>query len=206
MFIIGFAGRAGSGKDTLADAVAKIVQEEFSTDASGPAVFKRGFAFALKVFIHDLFQYGPETPKASLTRLLHPTPLFPHQQMTYRGLLQWFGTEVCRTVAPDIWLEKMEEYLLDRPHGLLLIPDVRFPNEARWICGKGGKVILLTRNCTEEPGKHVSEQCLTLAPFSDYVLENHKQTVEESIDILYPVVMDWCQQNRTAVLQEEKAP
>lgn len=53
-----------------------------------------------------------------------------------RRLLQLLGTEVCRKCINEFyWLDKMHKFISENsePHKLIIIPDIRFPNEVRMV-------------------------------------------------------------------------
>lgn len=72
-----------------------------------------------------------------------------------REVFQWFGTEGGRNFDPTVWLHAMERrfdryaralhttrtgtYVRDRP-SVLVIGDIRFPNEVDWIHELGGEL------------------------------------------------------------------
>ena len=83
---------------------------------------------------------------------------------TVRELLQWYGTDVIRKKDPDHWVELMDMKLLEAKHNgvkLVLIGDVRFPNEVDLVDGYEGKVIrLLPYSKWDKHSDHESETAL----------------------------------------------
>ena len=80
--------------------------------------------------------------------------------LTYRQLMQQFGTEVGRTLDPDIWIKSLFK---DYDSSMnWIITDVRFENEANTIIRNGG---ILFRIIKEEPSnEHSSETGLPNYP------------------------------------------
>lgn len=74
--------------------------------------------------------------------------------LTFRQILQLWGTEYRRRQDPDYWVKRLEEKL----HGLekVVIDDVRFPNEVEMIHRLGGRVIRIDRPGPAE-STHASE-------------------------------------------------
>jgi hypothetical protein len=68
-----------------------------------------------------------------------------------RKLLQWWGTEYRRAQDPNYWTKRTMSSV-ERNMGLIVITDVRFPNEERAIHERGGTVWRIIR-----PGHHGDE-------------------------------------------------
>lgn len=119
MLIIGLCGKAGSGKDTVADRL---------TDKWG---FTRvAFADILKRSIgRDIFGLSRNqlwgNDKEVIDGRYGASP---------RKILQLAG-ESMRSIWPDIWVEALLRQM--EPDGMYVISDVRYPNEARAITGGG---------------------------------------------------------------------
>jgi len=60
-------------------------------------------------------------------------------------LLQLLGTEIYRRKNPDIWVNTIYWKLMDRKPKIVVIPDVRFPNEADFVRSMGGVLIKVNR-------------------------------------------------------------
>lgn len=88
-----------------------------------------------------------------------------------REFLQNYGTEAHREVFDqDFWVKQVLPSKLD--YDLLVITDVRFPNEAEAIHAEGGKVWLLDRPAVDDGDTHASEKPLD-SWHVDYVVKNH---------------------------------
>jgi len=162
--LIGIAGTAGSGKDTLADQLVR--QHEFD---------KRGFSDPLKAGIQAMFAL---TPNVWGSREYKETPL-GGIGVSPRRLMQTLGTEWGRdAVDPDLWINVMRQhwdnmFSFYRGTPNLVIPDVRFDNEAEWIRSEGGSVILVERPYKNvEVETHSSEDGLLAANLDGVVYNN----------------------------------
>lgn len=135
--IVGFSGRAGSGKSTCAQ---YLVSKGYRLDA---------YARRMKKAVSLLFGIPMETLLGDITK---KTELQPYWEMTSRDILQKFGTETMRdTFGPGFW-EKSLWQTYDGPRerdASLVIEDVRFPNEAEAILMRGGIVIEVVNQATE---------------------------------------------------------
>lgn len=67
-------------------------------------------------------------------------------------LLQTVGTEVLRYRDPDIFVRVLYDTLVENPAEVVLIPDVRFPNEVQMIKDVGGYVVKVVRLQNENAG------------------------------------------------------
>ncbi len=149
--IIGLSGRKLSGKTTAVNHVCRRYA------AREPVV--RSFAGPLKEVVIDLFtplEWGLLIGDLDEERWKNKvTPC----GKTIRELLQIVGTDWCRSLWPDVWTNAMAREV-DRcgAGALVLIPDVRFPNEVRFIQERGGHVIRLLRAPLEDT--HPSETAL----------------------------------------------
>ena len=117
--VLGLSGKAGSGKDYVAD----LFETVFLTS-------RIAFADAVRDEVAERF---PE---------LDPyTKPYPDE---VRSLLQWWGTEFRRSQDPDYWvaraMERLDATLSSSPPELVVFTDVRFANEAEAIRERGGFV------------------------------------------------------------------
>ena len=127
--IIGIAGNAGSGKDTLGENFEKILTEQ------GIKAQRLSFAFELRKSL-DKFLVQ-ETGISAFTKDKKEKDLI-------RPLLVCWGTDIMRELNDNIWIEKIEPSLYDNQ--VNIITDLRFPNELKWIKDKGGFSLLIKRD------------------------------------------------------------
>ncbi|MDO4708265.1 MAG: adenylate kinase [Pseudomonadota bacterium] len=155
MQIVGIAGAARSGKDTLSGFL-----EDFHD-------FKRvALADPLRQFISVLTGIPFDELLDSQAK---ETPLPAFGGKTPRELMQSLGTEWARNhVAKDAWLTvATREVNKARAEGYagVVVPDIRYDNEAEWIRSMGGMVVHLSR--ADRPAvsgsDHASEQGISEA-------------------------------------------
>lgn len=187
--IIGFSGKKGSGKDTIAGFLSFNSLEIFGLRSS---IYS--FAQPMKKIAVDFFGlkhkqvFGSFEDKKSLTKylwedlphyeeikLLKSNP--PTGQMTAREFLQEFGTGIARRMCKDIHINACFNEISNDNYPLSFITDARFKNEIRSIKKNGGIVIRLTRNTEEDC--HISENELDNNNEFDIILDNQKMTKEE---------------------------
>jgi len=98
--------------------------------------------------------------------------------MTAREFLQYFGTDVCRNIYENIWVDRCIRDLQQEGSLLAVIDDCRFLNEVEAVQKAGGRVIALTRNPFED--NHASEtQILKNLHLVDGVIDNHHMSIAE---------------------------
>lgn len=148
--MVGFAGLAGSGKDTAARLVHTYVE-----------CHKLSFAAPLKAALANWLGWGSEWDN----RAWREAPL-PGLDKTPRYLAQTLGTDWARDmVHPDFWLHVADATLrgLDDPYPVLVI-DVRFDNEVRWIHKHGGVVCAIIRSGKLPAASDHSSEAMAFTP------------------------------------------
>jgi dephospho-CoA kinase len=115
-YIIGMTGKAGSGKNTVAD----ILEEKYS-------YYQMSFAYRLKQGIKNIFNLTDNQMNDREERE-KPLKLFPNYSV--RKLYQYVGTELFRNNFDiDIWSKLLVEDILKTDIKKVVVTDLRFPNE-----------------------------------------------------------------------------
>lgn len=175
--LIGITGRAGSGKDTLADyLVRKFGYRKYSLAGPIKKLLADRFGFPVGLWEDREFK---DQPSMEFGRGPGPDGLY--SSFSPRSWVQWLGTEVGRMIGgEDVWVDMMAREWLDRESAFLdnrdpmrsgnefiryvphpprmVVSDVRFDNEARRIRALGGVVIRVTRPEAEGAVTHASER------------------------------------------------
>jgi hypothetical protein len=165
--VIGLTGRARAGKDTVAAMIAEelgdFVRREALADRLKVSAARAlgfdgsdeelvGVMDTLKVCgsVHAAVEHGQYDVQESF--------------LNGREFLQRYGTEAHRDVfGVDFWLDAVlpltdEGNPSRNDHDVLIVSDVRFPNEAQRVLDYGGEVWEVIRPEGERPGaEHVSE-------------------------------------------------
>lgn len=146
--IIGLAGAAGAGKDTVANLI--------------PGARRVGFADPLYEGLSALLGLPESILRDRRTKELPIAGL----GRSPRELLQTLGTDWGREmVAPDVWL-RIAYWRWERAAAegaaVIAVPDVRFANEAQAIREQGGEVWLVHRPDVAPVEAHASEAGLPL--------------------------------------------
>lgn len=210
--ILGFAGKAASGKTTAARHLAPLLDRE---------TLIVPMAMVLRDEVEDFLRncaaeehvplvYGDQEDKLRIFHIdeaaaLRQCPQWrefiaensdiqdrPGQTaLSVRRILQWWGTEYRRAQDPDYWTKawerKVRHFDLKATH--ILVDDVRFMNELVTIKGLGGLIVKIERPGFAAAGNHASET--SLDHFSDWdrvilnngSLEEFKSKVEDLVEM-----------------------
>lgn len=142
--LIGITGKAGSGKDTLADALVA----EFGG-------VKHSFALPIKLALNAMFGWTMEMWNDRVWK----ETVIPWLGKSPRQLAQTLGTEWGREIIhPELWaLLAMDLFAKHAAKSAFIIADLRFNNEASIINANGGVVINIVRPGVGEISAHKSE-------------------------------------------------
>ena len=175
MKVVCISGKAGSGKDEVAQAM----KETF--EGYGENVLVVHFADLLKFICEKFFDWDGKKGENG------------------RALLQYVGTNKIRSKSPDFWVDFIANMLemFDGEWDYVLIPDCRFPNEFEVLAFYGLDVNLVRVNrpvymshLTDIQQEHPSETALDDYPW-DWVIKNdgtiedlHAEAVSLAFDML----------------------
>ena len=159
--LIGVAGRARSGKDTVANFIVAAIGG-YRYSFADPI---RAMLVPLGVDMSDPYwQARKEEP-------------IPALGVSPRRMMQTLGTEWGRQlINPDLWLIMAHQRLLQNGPGMV-ISDVRFDNEAAWIRKHGGLIIHVIRPDAKIVEAHASEDSIEMQASDAQLLNNG--TLEE---------------------------
>jgi len=199
MNLIGITGGKNQGKDTVAkiinlltvgkttESIIQFIEQNNKYLPVDCTYETRRFADPLKRFVADILgvpvekledrefkekELGKEWEKDLPYTKLYPDN--PKEKFTPRKLLQQIGTEIGRSIHPQIWINSMFKNYIPIGDNLLegevrkvrkedliypkwIIPDVRFNNEAVAIKERGGIIIRVNRDL-DTVDTHASEQ------------------------------------------------
>jgi hypothetical protein len=185
-YFIGLGHYSRTGKDTLAN----YLLHEFASIAPDVTCVKRSFAWKLKQICAELYGWAgvrePEFYDTAEGEKERRTVL-PALNLSPVDLWVLFGTQaVRRTVYQHTWVD----YVLKSSHeDVVIIPDVRFPNEVNAIRQSGGILIKVVRPGVE-PLDTVADHALVNYDGWDYVVgrSGELQELADFASWLAPVV------------------
>jgi len=148
--IIGIAGNARSGKDTLGKNFEEILKDN--------GIKARTFSFANELkesvnrFLIDQIGISAFTEDEDEKKLIRP-------------FLVCWGTDIMRSINNNIWVEKLQSSLYDNQ--VNIITDVRFTNELDWVKDNKGFSVLIKRDGAEPANKYEEENNAYIANSAD---------------------------------------
>lgn len=192
--IIGISGKKQCGKDTVCKIIKALdiwnrygdgdmltfIKMLLKTPSPlGSIWYKHAYADKLKQVLSiilnvDVVAFEDNIFKMSNSEIAKPEGGY----YTNRELLQRFGTEVGRSISPTLWVDALFTSYSEDDHWI--IPDVRFPSEAKAIKDRGGIVIRVDRE-TLSHDNHPSETALDDYEGFDYRIDNNSD-IEHLID------------------------
>lgn len=170
--LIGIAGRARSGKDTVANFIIAAIGG-YRYSFADPI---RAMLAPLGVDMNDPYW---QARKEDVIPALGVSP---------RRMMQTLGTEWGRNlINPDLWLVMAHQRLLRNGPGMV-ISDVRFENEAAWIRKHGGRIIHVIRSEAKAVEAHASEDGIEMQDtdarlFNSGTLEELQLSVRELLRV-----------------------
>ena len=163
MAMIGIAGVAGSGKDTLAD----LLVEHYG-------FVKIAFADPMRQMVAAIDPILSVTSDDEIIRYSDALEIWGYQEAKtqvpeLRQFLQRLGTEAGRDgpLGKDVWVNAALATAKGKPR--VVISDLRFRNEGKAIRSQAGFTIRVERPGVESPNDHISENDLADWPFTGYL-------------------------------------
>lgn len=151
MRLIGIAGPARAGKDTLASYLLDNLSDDWT---------RSSFADPLKAMLSVIGVDCSDDAKAVVDDAFGVTP---------RHMMQTLGTEWGRhMIDGDIWVKAFARLNAGK---CVIVPDVRFDNEAELVREHGVLIHLVGRGGIK--GNHVSENAIAFKP-GDIVIDNSR--------------------------------
>ena len=164
-----------------------------------PFIKHYSFAGALKEICNGLFDldsaqcYGSDQEKNTLTWFRwQDMPGYEGDEegrMTAREFMQFFGTDICRKIHPEIWTEHTLKSIRTEEPLVAVISDCRFQNEVDAVQRAGGKVVRLTRGVDADT--HSSEVESEKIQNYDATIDNKELTLHETNVEIISLLEKW---------------
>lgn len=183
MFLV-FSGKKGAGKDTIAAEIMKK-PSYFTFKRVGLADYLKEICIKLYGLDEKVcYSLNKDVPTKYIWRNMPWYRWWKYwtkrnKLVTHREFLQYFGSEICRSIDDSCWVNYIIRTCTDK-NIIYVITDCRFPSELEPFQRAGAIIIRLTRNPYND--KHQSENALN----------NHKwgnfEKVDNSIMGIYETV------------------
>ena len=183
--IVSLSGKKGCGKSY----VAHQIKQHLSKSNEEPSI--KSFADPVRSIVKFITKTEYSTEELKQDKVKDEVALtISGTSFTFRQLLQLVGTEMGRSIHPDIWVDYMKRTLeeVDNKDSTIIIDDTRFPNEIDFINEGGSTSIYITSPESVEDDAHESEQHHPyLYSNCRYVLNNKKK--DDSIQTMLSIVL-----------------
>lgn len=166
--LVGVIGRKRSGKDSFA---APLVEDGWARISLADPL--RDAALALDPLVGEVYLTDPETGSAHVHREARLSDVISvlgweaakDRVPEVRRTLQRLGTEAIRALDEGFWT-RIALARIAASEAPVVVPDVRYPNEADAVRERGGLIVRVVRPETEVEDAHPSETAL-----DDYVAD-----------------------------------
>lgn len=189
--LTGVSGKSGAGKTSFADHAVKVFGGVKIAMADALRDEVSGFLLSIGANFEQRHLYGTQADREeSFEVSMHywcASDYRPRRvlngyvkvrgntvSLSYRSLLQLWGTEYRRAQDPHYWETKVEERLREIEEGLVIIDDIRFESEAQMVLNNNGRLVRVNR-----PGRariatpdHESETALDTYPCFNWHIFN----------------------------------
>ena len=170
--IIGLAGYARSGKDT----VAQILVDNYKFKRVAFADKVREFVYALDLPMDPSFDESVTTKTVVNVNGWEKAKNFK----TIRKTLQDVGLAAREVFGPDFWVKQAMREI--SPEDNIVITDVRFPNEAEMVKKLNGQIWRVIRPGISAVNSHISENALDNYEF-DFDVYNDSTLTDLAMDV-----------------------
>ncbi len=191
--ILGLNGRLKSGKDATYSVIKELVPH---AERIGFAdILKQSAAAAIGTTVEILeelknrddliFSVDVDYTTNGSKRLALSAPRF-----NIREYYQWYGTEAHRAIeaiGEDFWVDATLPLDTEHEDRLIVVTDMRFPNEVQRVKALNGVAIKVERSVETDYGNHASEQ--NLDHMMDFFLDN-TGSLSDLIPKVYNLLVD----------------
>lgn len=177
--IIGVSGKMRSGKTTVSEMIQLMSDKNYSIHS---------FADKIKAMVSIATGVNYDEIDDKKNDFLPKE--FQHDEMTtYRHMLQKFGTDAIRNnLGDNFWISSLFIDLQDKD---IIIPDVRFLNEAEEIKERGGLLIKVNNkhanNIISLENKHISE--IEMDNYQDFdIVINNNSSIDDLLKEIEKII------------------
>ena len=180
-FIIGFLGKAGSGKSTAQQLLKNMLK-------SDKKVYLSNFAGTLKTICYSIFKhkfmrssfFGGQTDKLKINQ--------SYYNLCGRKILQIVGTDVIRQLyGSNFWIDCCYNKIPDDIE-IVILGDVRFSNEADSVKQRNGIIIKIDAPKSNNIISHISEDIDDIN--HDYLIYNDRVYIYKLKNDIEKIIKD----------------
>ena len=115
----------------------------------------------------------------------------PEKNMSAREVLQYFGTNVCRVLYDNIWIDRVFTQISQEAPKLAIVTDCRYKNEVMTAKENGAMIVKLDKKKFEDG--HSSENDLDDLPPEtfDLIIPNQDMTIKDKNFAMYEGLVKW---------------
>ncbi len=176
--LIGLNGKLKAGKDTTFEVIQELYPDaervSFADTLKDSAAASLNMSRGLLEYLKGAEDIHFEIPKMSIMSSSLPSDVkaeLSHWKLNMRQYLQLYGTEAHRDIfGDDFWIDMALPKNLDHSNKILVVTDMRFPNEIERVRELGGITVKVVRDARTLHGNHPSEQ--DVDHLVDYFLDN----------------------------------
>lgn len=184
---IGIGGKKTSGKDTVANIIAKKIKE-----VNGNAEIVH-IATPLKRRVAQFIE-NREADYVDLSTFDRDKEAAKYniggKNISWREALQKEGALMREIYGEDVWINKMK--FSPVASDVIIVPDIRYANEVKFIQDKGGVLIYIERPSLLNNDKHPSENSVD-ATYFDHTIVNEgpiEELEEKVLKIVNEILAD----------------
>lgn len=220
MIVIGLAGPAGAGKDSVADILVRTFGfVKFAFSDALYAEVRNAFGLEDESLLRDRATKESASELLALERcndisfvstvgnIFGPSAIDPTAALTPRQVLEWWGTEYRRAQNPHYWLERAEDFIFglqkiyqypEHAPQYFVECGTRFENEREWIkTGAfderfGGNIWHVHRGEGVIASAHASAVPLPILPGERQLWNNDSlERLERGVELLMTTPAEW---------------
>jgi energy-coupling factor transporter ATP-binding protein EcfA2 len=181
-----FVGKKGSGKNTAAEFLAEIIQD----DKPQELIIQFAFADILKAIINDTFNISQKEEE-----VLKRSSIKPFNGLTLREVYQKLAENIKVYFGEDVWssitMERVHDFINDINSDTLICTDLRYPIEEaalKKFCEDQGLELIIIKTINlnlDDDDNHVSETNVDLINYNYKIEASDIYQIKLQIEDIY---------------------
>jgi hypothetical protein len=204
--IIGLSSKKSGGKDTAFDYIKSIIPDAVEFRFSDPI---KEFAINMLGLTPEQV-HGSEAEKNSYTKyswedmplsvrientdgVTRHWPRYKYGPMTAREVVQYWATEIFRSVCPSIHIDRFDDRIQKCKAPVVCVLDLRFPDEMQYAIDNDWKTLRFTRSISND--QHYSEIALDRSRYNwtkfSGVVDNRNLSLDDKNKEIHQYLINW---------------